>query len=376
MHQDIQRRIRDRREAFAAPIEAAARWAGLETERWRAIEAGAPLSVAELGRVARALAVDAGTLLRGEERSPHRTVARFRQAVPLAGPTVLEARTLALAAELGRIGGALHRLLGKSLPLAGVRKPVPVSDREEPWRQGYRLGEAARRSLGLPLGPVTDLERVLEVAGVHVATLPFSRSDVDAASLMEEGAMPVLLLNQTSSRIAQPLPRRAAMAHELCHLLHDAGEHDLETQMSRSEGSAQDDPAEQRARAFAPALLAPPDEVRHWFTSGGGRKIGDAEPKVTALAKRWGLSWRGAVWHAKNCRLIRPATADRLVGAPGPRPDWQADFERAETSSVGRLSEGLEPSALCRGRIAELVREALEAGAISEGRAREILSWG
>ena len=33
---------------------------------------------------------------------------------------------------------------------------------------------------------------------------------------------------------------------------------------------ARDDAVEKRARAFAPAFLAPPDEVRHWFRSGGG----------------------------------------------------------------------------------------------------------
>lgn len=376
MRQDIQWRIRNRRKAFDASIEAMASWASLPAERWRAIENGAPLSVAELGHVARALAVEPGTLLRGEERSPRRTVARFRQAVPLPAPSILESRTLALAAELGRIGGALHRLLGKPLPLVNVRKSIPVSDREEPWRQGYRLGEAARRSLGIPVGPVIDLQKTLEAAAIHVATLPFSGADIDAASLMEEGAMPVLLLNQRSPRIARLLPRRAAMAHELCHLLHDAGEHDLETQMSRSEGSAQDDPAEQRARAFGPAFLAPREEVRHWFRSGSGRKLGDPEAKVIHLAKRWGLSWGGAVWHAKNCQLIRPATADRLAGEPSPRPDWPVDFERAEPRSTSRLPEGMEPNPLCRGKIAELVGEALEIGAISEGRAREILSWG
>ncbi len=373
LSQAIQQRIRRRREEFGASIEEAAAWAELPSERWRDIESGDSLSVAELGQLARALAVDPGTLLRGQEGRPRRSVARFRQAADsFPGRRLLETRTLALAAELGRVGGGLYQLLGKPLPLSGIRKTEPVSDREEEWRQGYRLGAAARRSLGIPAGPIPDLQTTLEGRGIHVATLPFSPV-VDAASLMEDGAMPIILLNQASPRVEQTLPRRSSMAHELCHLLHDAGELDFETRLSGKE-SNHDDAVERRARAFAPAFLAPSDEVNLWFRSGDGKRWRDPRRRVVALARRWGLSWGGAIWHAKNCGLIRPLTVERLK-VDGEKQAWHLSFEQGQRPS-GISLDGIDVSSLCRGRLAEIVLEACESDTISEGRAREILSWG
>jgi Zn-dependent peptidase ImmA (M78 family)/transcriptional regulator with XRE-family HTH domain len=375
MKSTIQQRIRERREAFRAPVSEMARLAGLSEGRWAEIEAGGAVSVADLGPICKALAVESGALLRGEEKDPRRSVARFRQATPLSNSSLLELRTLSLAAELGRIGGALYGLLGRSIPWSEVRQLRPVDLRKEPWRQGYSLGARVRRLLNVPAGPIFNLQKTLEVAGVHVATLRFSGPQIDAASLVEPEAMPILLLNRESPRIGQVLARRAAMSHELCHLLFDAGEGQIETRISLNEGDAiEDDPIEQRARAFAPAFLAPPDEVRSYFRAGGGKFTTEPEDRVLALAKRWGLSWLGAVWHAKNCELIPADTAQALAAARGPRLDWQAGFEE-ETTKVD-LHEGLVATELTLGRIAILVVEALEEGEISEGRAREILDWG
>ncbi len=377
MSESIQQRIVQRRQEFGATVGDMASWASLPEERWRAIESGEALSVVELGRVARALAVDSGTLLRGEEVSARRSVARFRQAVvsvPARSRTE-ETRTLALAAELGRIGGGLHRLLARALALSEIRQTMPISEREEPWEQGYRLGAMARDLLKIPVGPIADLRATLERLGTHIATLPFSGPEIDAASLMEEGSMPILLLNQNSPRVSRTLPRRATMAHELCHLLHDAGEQELETRLSYKEDSSEGS-VEQRARAFAPAFLAPPDEVRHWFRSGGGKHRAESRDKVLTLANRWGLSWRGATWHAKNCNLIPSSTAEFLIADGGPPQVWQGDFEQQEARRDQVSLEGIETSLLCRGRLAEIVVEAYEAGAISRGRAREILTWG
>jgi Zn-dependent peptidase ImmA (M78 family) len=374
--QTIQQRIRQRREAFGASIGDMAEWATLPAERWQAIESGESLSVAELGQVARALAIDPGTFLRGEERNVRRSVARFRQAAnSIPGMGTLESRTLALAAELGRIGGGLYRLLGRPLPLSEMRKTEPVGNTDEPWKQGYRLGAAARRSLKIPVGPIVDLQTMLEGLGIHVATLAFSEPFVDAASLMEDGAMPIILLNQSSPRVELSLPRRATMAHELCHLLHDAGEQNLETRLS-GENFVRDDGVERRARAFAPAFLAPRDEVQHWFRSGSRQHYSRPQSRVLALAKRWGLSWEGAVRHAKNCRLIQSATASRLV-EESVHSEWRTEFEPGEVhrSNLPTIDD-IEISPLCRGHLADLVMEAYEAGAISRGRAREISTWG
>lgn len=375
MKSSIQQRIRERREAFGASIADMARLAGLPAKRWAEIEAGGTFGVVDLGPICKALAVDSGALLRGEEKDPRRSVARFRQVSPLSSNSLLELRTLALAAELGRIGGALYTHLGRPLPWNEMRQNLPVDPRLEPWRHGYALSVWARRLLRVPDGPIYNLQQTLELAGVHVTTVRFSGPEIDAASLLEPGAMPVLLLNRESPRVGQVLARRAAMSHELCHLLFDAGEGQLETRISRNEGDMiEEDPTEQRARAFAPAFLAPPAEVRSYFRNGGGHTITDAEKRVATIARRWGLSWIGAVWHAQNCRLIHATTAKAFAAAKGPRPDWQNHFER-ETVKPS-LSEDLVPTDLTFGHLANLANEALEEGHISAGRAREILDWG
>ncbi len=375
MKSSIQQRIRERREAFKASISEMARIAEMPEARWADIELGGTVSVTDLGSICKALAVDFGAFLRGEEKDPRRSAARFRQASPMSVSSLLELRTLSLAAELGRIGGILCELLGRPVPWEGLRQNLRIEGSLEPWRHGYRLGAQARRLLKVSSGPIYNLQRDLESAGVHVSRVRFSGPEIDAASLREPGALPILLLNKESPRVDNSLSRRAAMSHELCHLLFDAGEGHIETRISRNEGDPiEDDPTEQRARAFAPAFLAPPQEVRAYFRTGGGSSVKAAEDRVLALARRWGLSWLGAVWHAKNCDLIPTDTAGALAATAPPRTDWRLEFERETTKS--RLPEDFPASELSSGLLANLVIEAWQEGVITEGRAREILEWG
>jgi Zn-dependent peptidase ImmA (M78 family) len=159
-----------------------------------------------------------------------------------------------------------------------------------------------------------------------------------------------------------PLSRRAILAHELCHLLHDGGERDL-TVVSRT-----DDPSfeEQRANAFAPSFLAPGS----WLKLRARSPLG----QVRELAAGWGLSFEGAAWHAKNLHKISASECEAIRQ----RPERVKDPERFDDPVVRTPPElvGLEqtPTALALGRLTELVILAYEDGAISRGRAHEILS--
>jgi Zn-dependent peptidase ImmA (M78 family) len=260
-----------------------------------------------------------------------------------------------------------------------LRTPKPVDDQSEPWRQGYRVGEDARRKLAPSPGPIRDLERLLTGWGIHVGRVEFSSANLDAASLWEQGSLPIILLNTRSIRSRSSLSRRALLAHELCHLLHDSGEHDLTTQLSWGEGANYPEAIEQRARAFAPAFLAPRDEVRDWFRAGEGKRIHEPESKVKMLAKRWGFSLRGAIWHAKNCGIIHSTTADDLDRHTSDRDhEWSDEFERGdrETGVAPRRSADYESARIAKGLLSDLVAEAATTSLISEGRAREILTWG
>jgi len=371
-------RLRQRRQEFGASIERVARWAGIGPERLAEIEGGSAIRSWEFDAICRALAVDSGALARGLDRTPRRSVARFR-AARWAQPAAEDLRTLSLAAELGRIGGSLAQGIDRQARLARLRSPQPIDEKSKPWRQGYRLGENARRALEPLPGPIRSLEGLLTEWGVHVGRVEFTSAELDAASLWEGGALPVILLNTKSIRTRSALSRRPLLAHELCHLLHDSGENDLTTEISWGEGTpGYREAVEQRARAFAPAFLAPRDEVTHWFAAGEGRRIRKPESKVKELAERWGFSLRGAIWHAKNCGIIPPAAAGDLDSRTQDQDHpWSAQFETDGREPVGAAppAAAYESAGIAQGLLSRLVAEAATTSLISEGRAREILTW-
>jgi Zn-dependent peptidase ImmA (M78 family)/DNA-binding XRE family transcriptional regulator len=377
--ESLNHRLRNRREELGASLDELAKWAGVEAHRLRQIEAGSSLEPWEFEAICRGLAVDTGALARGNDRTPRRSVARFRSAAGTE-PRPQDLRTLALASELGRIGGFLASEIGQPSDFTSLRRALPISAREEPWKQGYRLGENARLALKLPSGPIKNLERFLTESGVHIARIELSSPYLDAASLWEQGSLPVILLNRNSYRSDSNLSLRALLAHELCHLLHDSGDRDLTTQLSWSEGTGNfSEEVEQRARGFAPAFLAPRDEVRSWFRVGDGRRIRNPEKKVEALARRWGFSRRGAVWHAKNCQIIAPAIAESLDrSVPNEEHAWNSDFEEAPNVDAGEASRVLRvaTSDISFGLLSSIVSKAVATGVISEGRGREVVTWG
>lgn len=376
----LQSRLRKRREDLGATISQAADWMGLDSGRLHEIESGAGLSAWELEAVSRGLAIDSRALKQGIENSPRRSVARFRAMAPdVLNPEDL--RTLSLAAEIGLIGGYLAEKSGRASQLADLRNPLPIQENEEVWKQGYGLGEIARRALPIQAGPIRDLEQLLVDLGVHIARVELSSPSLDAASLWESDALPTILLNSKSPRVQSVLSRRALLAHELCHLLHDSGENDLTRPLTSAEGSGSyHAEIEQRARAFAPAFLAPRPDIRHWFSLGGGSTIGDAEARVESIAKRWGFSQRGAVWHAKNCGVIRSSTAVKLDQAyTVDSHPWSVDFETSARGFEAASSQSLrcrnDIAPIARGLLATIVEASATAGFISEGRACEILTW-
>jgi len=360
-----------------------ARLSGLGNARMNAIRRGKPFSSSEFELICRALAVDSGDMYAGRAASPSRSPARFRAAIAAEDPNPADVRLLALAAEQGRILGHLMGLLGKEIKLQQHKRTVGVQGGEL-WREGYELGEAARTALVPDDGPLHDLPRLLNELGVHVARVPLSSENIDAASIWEpsvreSGAAPVVLVNSESHLLEHPGAFRASLAHELCHLLHDAGERDLTTNVSwgmEGWGNYHND-LEVRARAFAPAFLAPRNGVRKWHEELPQSIRGNATKMVNALAETWGLSFEGAAWHANNCGFIESPEADRLAGMPR-KPKISLDnFEIQEDFYPLSMVHPDMPDAapLWQGWASFLVLEAMEGGHISVGRARELLTW-
>jgi len=246
----------------------------------------------------------------------------------------------------------------------------------QPWEHGYQLGEAARKMLVPANGPISSLESTLIGLGVHVARARFSTQSIEAAGVWESGAVPVILLNTNATRVEYSLSRRAILAHELCHLLHDGGEADIATRVTCAMGTGNYQEAlEQRARGFAPAFLAPSSQVNEWSTTANLTE--DPSDIVYGLAAYWGLSFEGAIWHAKNCCLIHADTADKLAARDLTTVLPADQFERKEPASRRwSVDSGLSenPNSLMEGLAARVVMEALEDTLISLGRAKELLA--
>ncbi len=359
--------IRKRRTDFGFGLDDIARTTGLTPSRIEDIEAGCePIYLDELTRVAQALAFDAAAWMKGEDLGhPGRAVARFRsEAGGALGPVDL--RLMARAAQLARIGESLRLMLGDPPSAISTRRHVkPIArGRIKPHEQGYRLGASARIALAPEPGPLRSVQGLLEATGVHVALVDFEAPAIDAVSLYEPDAVPTILLNRRKARIRQAIPRRAAMAHELCHLLHDArGARDLVTLISWRDSR---EPEEQRANGFAPAFVAPPQ----WL----GEMAGEPEERVRVVGERWGLSAEGAVWHCKNCKLIEADVAEYL-SRNLPKVARDRSLEPRIERLVLDAASPAEPSPLCRGLLSDLVVRAYAADHISIGRARELLAW-
>ena len=361
----LARDIKDRRLAFEFHIDVVAELAGLESHRLVAIEDGVVVpSTWELAAVANALACDPAELMQGGPEDPKHSVARFRRGEAANGLTGADLRLLARGAEAGRILAHLKSRLGEAVStVVSSRKVSAPSSSMQPWEDGYALGRAARALLS-PSGAIPSVQRLLEAAGVHVAEVNFE-ADVEAASLYEVGASPVILLNIRVARLAHPLARRAILAHELCHLLHDGGQRDV-TVVTREDDRS---PIEQRANGFAPSFIAPRELVVPLA------KAKKKEPKVLVieLAKAWGLSFEGAAWHAKNLNLLDPLVAEKL--AKGGKRAILSEFEPAlRRTPPDQFGIEVEATALSRGLLSETAIVACAEGLVTRERAAEILS--
>ncbi|MCU0681494.1 MAG: ImmA/IrrE family metallo-endopeptidase [Polyangiaceae bacterium] len=352
--------LRRQREGLTSSIDRLAELSGLLPERIRALEGGQPPTTSEVAKLASALAVDPAALWRGEV-SPARTTARFR--APLGVPALAreDASLLARAAEAGRIVARLSALLGRPVsPIVAARRVLPITAWPEPWEQGYKLGAKARHLLHGQQAPIASMARVFEQLGVHVARVTFQTPDIFAASLYEPGAAPVVLLNQAAPRVRAKLSRRAVLAHELCHLLHDGGETDLLTLVSRGNDQS---PHEQRANAFAPGFVVPGGWLEPHTT--------DARALAYEVASRWGLSFEGAAWHLKNAGKLSNAEAEEMSRNHEQISD--DDFELESTRLPSDKCGVAAPAPLASGLLSDLAVLAYEHELISKGRTAEIL---
>lgn len=200
---------------------------------------------------------------------------RRRRGVKVSDVRRLEARTNIL-----RIGAT--RLLEQVDLEPVLHIPHLPADEFTPRQAARNL----RRSWNLPIGPITDLTRLLELAGVLVELGDFEIG-LDGVS-MWAGPWPVMHL----SRYAPPDRRRFTMAHELGHLVLHQESYD-------------DNHGERQANEFAAELLMPGDQI-------GPQLHRLTLKKAIALKLEWYASVSALVVRARDLNVITAEHATRL----------------------------------------------------------------
>lgn len=105
-----------------------------------------------------------------------------------------------------------------------------------------KIAETARQAMGIPKGPIINLTRLLEDAGIVIIHQDFQTSDLSGFTIQDGSSHPIIFINK-----AMPGDRqRFTIAHELGHIImHNIMTPDME----------------QQADAFASAFLMPARDI-------------------------------------------------------------------------------------------------------------------
>jgi Zn-dependent peptidase ImmA (M78 family)/transcriptional regulator with XRE-family HTH domain len=143
-----------------------------------------------------------------------------------------------------------------------------------------RIAGLVRAQWQMPVGPVRNLTRTMEAAGVVVVHSTLGRSAVDGVTFRASGLPPLIVLN-----IDQPADRmRFTLAHELGHLVMH---HSQPTQNM-----------EQEANEFASAFLMPAREIRPYFARRIDLRL------LAELKPVWRVSMASLLMRARSLGLL------------------------------------------------------------------------
>lgn len=269
---------------------------------------------------------------------------------------------LASAASVAREIQELRERLGRPFGLVRVGEFRSNGDYGHPERGlPQRLARAVRRKLNLEGVEAFSMQRdVLEPLGVVVLWLPLPER-IDAVAMASEATGAVIVANPRGAHMRTAPQRRITLAHELCHLLFDRPEmyrfaKACVVESGAAQGQEQDwfYKVERRARAFAPALLAPEPALRAVWEEP---TLTSLEARLEAVMSRFGLSLSAAYFHSYNMGLCDVPDFVSLGSV--------TECVRWEELEPMPLPPGEGGSWLRSGELRVLCEEALERGLVS-----------
>ena len=256
---------------------------GLTQSRIARIEAGigAELDDGELTRLSEALGFQKAFFSLNEHRYGYGTSAVFTRSRKLnAG----ENKRLSGLVNVHRI--QIKRMLDHvDVSSSRVLPRLSLDDYHSP----AGVASALREAWKLPLGPVRNLTKLIEGAGIIVAECDFLDIPMDATSIALGDMPPVIFVNKNV-----PGDRwRFTLAHELAHLvMHDIPKPNMEDE----------------ADEFAAEFLVPSSEVAPDLT----RMRADKLDTYATLKPYWGVSMAALIMKAKTLGKISVEQARNL----------------------------------------------------------------
>jgi Zn-dependent peptidase ImmA (M78 family) len=255
---------------------------------------------------------------------------------------------------------ALGQLLQESpaeWPGAGFRRSeAPHDTPEAAARHGYQLAGELRRSLELVTEPLDDIRALVEERlGIAIVLRELSTR---AACAVKAGDAAAIVLSGGAFRTASRA--RGAIAHEVCHILHDPDREGVHIVLDR-ESDRSTHANEQRARAFAAELLLPRAGLNRLLgVPRGVREQDTAKELVIKAMEHFGASWQITANHLCNREFV-----DMNLRV------WLEALEAHALSAAWKVSlpQVGGPSVLVADRVARAYKKAL----ITDGEARAAL---
>ncbi|MDR2986966.1 MAG: ImmA/IrrE family metallo-endopeptidase [Nocardiopsaceae bacterium] len=338
---------------------------GLSRSQISKIEHGTRrLDVSEVAAIADALDISLAEVL-GVERSGSLALAARVMAAPDAEDTLPSRRRMRQLLEAEATLAISTGLPSSRLTPSGHSVLAMIGDRaipssRTPWREGEDLARIAREGLGLGRAPIADVAELTEQHfGLDVLAWP---TGTGVSGLCAHGQGVAMALISTS------FPRghqRFTAAHELAHhLLRDPREIVIDTGLYEN-----GNPAEQRANAFAAALLMPADGLRDVTAD---RVIDDAV--IVELMRHFGVSFSALLYRlasttvkllsaqARDVWLQKPVSSVlRAANDPAPEELTTADESRRIPPRLWRTAQaGYQEGRVGIGTLAALADEDAE----------------
>jgi len=285
---------------------------GLKQPRIARIEAGigADLSDDEKARIFSALEFPREFFFLSEERYGYGTSSIFTRTRQLT------------ATERKRLSGLVNVLriqTKKMLDHVDVQasRPLPRLSLDD-YPSASAIAGTLRDAWKVPLGPVRNLTKLIEGAGVIIVECDFGSIPMDATSIAVSGIPPMIFINKDV-----PGDRwRFTLAHELAHLvMHDIPKPDMEDE----------------ADEFASEFLMPSAEIAPDFARMGSVKL---ESYVT-LKGYWGVSIAALIMKAKSLGKISSDQSKNLFIQMA-----RLGIRKNEPAPIARESTNLHPMML------------------------------